>query len=96
VASSVAAVQAVSEGTVMHNFVIEHHTCPHCRNLRTVRFGAISFCFNCRSKLSGSPPNTPKPVTSFAFTAAEQARLQIYRNAIRAGFYTDYLPLVGA
>jgi hypothetical protein len=78
----------------MHSMVIEPGTCPRCRRVRTVRFGATSFCFNCRlpvaaSRSTGAP--APTPENSFAFSAAELARLRDYRAAVRAGFYSDRL-----
>jgi hypothetical protein len=42
-----------------------------------------SICFNCRHKW--------EPTTFFTFTAAELARLRIYRAAVRAGFYSEKL-----
>jgi hypothetical protein len=65
---------------------------------RTARVAdGSSFCFNCRLHwavqpaahphgLHGmvAPPPPPQP-----FGLAEQARLAMYRAAVRAGFYTD-------
>jgi hypothetical protein len=43
-----------------------------------------SICFNCRHKWG--PPRTDAE-----FTPSELTRLEIYRAAVRAGFYTDRL-----
>ena len=64
----------------MHGFVIQQSPCAHCLNLRTVRTGTITYCFNCGGK---------DFVTIYPFTAAELQRLCIYRVAVRAGFFTD-------
>ena len=66
----------------MHGCVIEHRSCPRCENRRTVRFGAISFCFNCRSRVADE---------TYQFTGGELLRLVRYREAVRAGVYTDQL-----
>jgi hypothetical protein len=82
-----------------HGFVIEEQSCPRCANRRTVRVAdGSSFCFNCRLQWSvqdaaGGPAargaaasgRQPEP-----FGLAEQARLTIYRAAVRAGFYSDW------
>jgi hypothetical protein len=56
-----------------------------------VSIASRSFCFNCRlhwgsrwGKALGATLEPP-----YTFTAAETARLKVYRAAIRAGFYSD-------
>ncbi|MBV9322209.1 MAG: hypothetical protein JO352_00305 [Chloroflexi bacterium] len=68
----------------MHGFVIEELPCPNCRNLRTVRFGTTSFCFNCRTQRDES-------ALSYPFSDAQLARLRVYRAAVRNHFYSDQL-----
>jgi hypothetical protein len=67
----------------MHSFVIDYRPCPRCQNQRTARFGAVRFCFNCRSQ-----PKVGARI-AYPFTTAELARLHAYRAAIRAGLYSD-------
>ena len=59
------------------------------------RIASTSFCFNCRlhwgsqeGKVLGATIE-PRLEPAYAFTAAETARLMIYRAAIQAGFYSD-------
>jgi hypothetical protein len=67
-------------------FLIQDRACPRCANRRTVRLGQDkSVCFNCRYQWQAE--RVPAP--GWAFTDVEQARLAIYRAAVRAGFYTD-------
>jgi hypothetical protein len=80
-------------------FVIEEQSCPRCANRRTVRVAdGSSFCFNCRLQWPahdaaggdarrGMAALGPQPGS---FGLAEQARLTIYRAAVRAGFYSDW------
>ena len=73
----------------MQSFVIEESPCPHCKNPRTVRCGTIGFCFNCRGQWrtdSGAATAEPR----YAFTNAELNRLEVYRAAVRAGFYSEW------
>ena len=67
-------------------FLIEDRACPRCANRRTVRLGQDkSVCFNCRFRW------VPEPVERWpSFTDVERARLEIYRAAVWAGFYTDH------
>jgi hypothetical protein len=70
--------------------VVQERACPRCATKRTVRIGtsATSFCFNCRTRWSGGSVASPaRPVLE----AAVQRRWEIYRAAVRAGFYTDRL-----
>lgn len=70
----------------MQCFMIEERRpCARCRNRRTVRFGATSFCFNCRAHRDAWTDE------GYPFTDTELARLHVYRAAVRAGFYTDRL-----
>jgi hypothetical protein len=57
---------------------------------RTVQYGQWgSICFNCRLRWRGDVP-VQLVVVAPAFGAAELRRLEIYRAAVRAGFYTDW------
>jgi hypothetical protein len=80
-------------------YLIQERACPRCAIRWTVRLTAgNSFCFNCRLQWStqqvarGQPVRwmTALPLTSHPFTPAEQARMAIYRAAVRAGFYSDW------
>jgi len=87
----------------VHDFVIAHVPCPRCGHTRTVRLGSVSFCFNCRWQWgvdfarNGSTPVATSPASpavvvtrdGLPFNAAELARLESYRAAVHAGFYTD-------
>lgn len=88
----------------MNGATIQQHPCPRCAIRRTVRIGRVSFCFNCRLRWGSrwaevfDTSAEPRVQLPYTFTAAETARLTIYRNAIRAGFYSDQFapPLDGA
>jgi hypothetical protein len=71
----------------MHSFVIEHDRCPRCSNLRTARFGVVSYCFNCRTQWND--PTDAAGETDYPFSPEELGRMRVYRAAVRAGFYTD-------
>jgi hypothetical protein len=89
----------------VHGFVIAHVPCPRCGHAQTVRLGYGSFCFNCRwqwgahsvrnsdTQVEASPAGTAvvAPRERLPFTVAELARLESYRAAVQAGFYTDEL-----
>lgn len=79
----------------MNGATIQEHPCPRCANPRTVQIASASFCFNCRlywgspwGKVSDATVE-PRLEPPYPFTAAETARLTMYRAAIRAGFYSD-------
>jgi hypothetical protein len=79
----------------MNGATIQEHPCPRCANRRTVRIAKASFCFNCGlhwgshwGKGSGATVE-PRLEPPYTFTAAETARLTLYRAAIHAGFYSD-------
>ena len=79
----------------MNGATIQEHPCPRCAIRRTVRIASASFCFNCRlhwgsqwDKGLGATAE-PRLEPSYTFTAAETARLMVYRAAIQAGFYSD-------
>ena len=80
----------------MNGVTIQEHPCPRCAIRRTVRIARASFCFNCRLHWgnpwgeSSAAAIDPRPEPPHAFTAAETARLMIYRAAIRAGFFSDW------
>jgi hypothetical protein len=70
---------------------IQEHACPRCAIRRTVRIASASFCFNCGLHWGEvlSATAEPRLAPAYTFTAAETARLTIYRSAIHAGFYSD-------
>ncbi|HYY89767.1 MAG TPA: hypothetical protein VFA49_13290 [Chloroflexota bacterium] len=69
--------------------MIQEQRCPRCAIRRTVQYGGWgSICFNCRLRWRGDRP--VELVTATAFSAAEWRRLEIYRAAVQAGFYTDW------
>jgi hypothetical protein len=76
--------------------------CPKCGNRRTVRWSERRFvCFQCRHHWERPHPPAPAagrpapaaPAPPLHFSPTELERLLIYRDAIRAGFYTDALPV---
>jgi hypothetical protein len=69
-----------------HGLTIKEAPCPRCANKRTANLGTHgSVCFNCRHRFE-----PPRPTANLAaFSASELARLEVYRAAVQAGFYTD-------
>ena len=74
--------------------------CPQCGIRRTVRWSERRFvCFHCRHHWeheqahAPSRPAPPRPDPPLPFCPTELERLLIYRDAVRAGFYTDALPV---
>lgn len=67
----------------MHSMTIQPRACPQCGIRQTTRLGRSStnFCFNCRWHWQGDTHH---------FSPGELARLEIYRAAVRHGFYTDF------
>lgn len=81
-----------------NGYLVQERACPRCAIQRTVRVAdGSSFCFNCRLQWRSdqSQANHHLPADSVAasaqFDLIQQARLVIYREAVRAGFYTDAL-----
>jgi ribosomal protein L37AE/L43A len=76
----------------MYGNTIQERRCPACGNRRTVRVGrsSMSFCFNCRTQWSGGASAQPTRSVDGSLTAAEHARLEAYRGAVRAGLYRDW------
>ena len=74
-------------------FIINESRCPRCKIKRTVRLPRpnSNYCFNCRYlwKADGSSVEVEESV-SYSFEPAELARLEIYRAAVRAGFYNEW------
>jgi hypothetical protein len=65
-----------------HGLTIKEAPCPRCANKRTASLGTHgSICFNCRHRWELE--------SSYPFTVKEFARLESYRAAVRAGFYSD-------
>jgi hypothetical protein len=79
----------------MNGATIQEHPCPRCANPRTVRIATASFCFNCHLHwgsqwgTASDATQEPRLEPPYPFTAAEIARLTMYRAAIQAGFYSD-------
>jgi hypothetical protein len=80
---------------------IQQRACPWCHNRLTGRIGdGPSVCFNCGHLWHGHGPfadarpvlePAPLPAVAFLFESAATERLEVYRMAVRAGFYTDAL-----
>ena len=64
---------------------IQHQPCPRCHIRRTVRLHGSSYCFNCRY-----PWTRVRCEMSYPFAGRELERLMMYRNAVRAGIYSDW------
>jgi hypothetical protein len=74
----------------MNGVTIQEHPCPRCAIRRTASIASASFCFNCRLHWGTAwGAREPRLEPPYAFTAAETARLTVYRAAIHAGFYSD-------
>jgi hypothetical protein len=66
--------------------------CLRCAFPLTVRLGARRVCFQCRFSwflAASKPVTTPEKVDAYPFTPQELARLQIYRLAVQARFFSD-------
>jgi hypothetical protein len=80
----------------MNGATIQERPCPRCANRRTVRIAGASFCHNCHLHWGHalgtalSPSQVQRPEPAYVFTAAEIARLEIYREAVSAGFFSDW------
>ena len=80
----------------MNGLIPQHSTCPHCGILRTVRVGLtdLSLCMNCRTRWRSSSisarPRLSAVEHGHPFSPEEVSRLEIYRRAVAAGFYTDW------
>src|SRR5437868_411983 len=75
--------------------IIQERACPRCAIRRTARLGyGASFCFNCRfqspTDAAPLPHSAELPSPLFVFAPDELARLNVYRTAVRDGFYTDW------
>jgi hypothetical protein len=83
------------------NVRIEHRPCPRCQIARPARCSeGVAVCLNCRATWDPQdpagtlvparrgPPAAPAP---YPFGAPELARLAVYRDAVRAGFYNEGL-----
>jgi hypothetical protein len=86
-------------------FVDNRSACPRCSVRPTLYLpDRSSLCMNCKlrwqSELAGAEmsqvgepePNAPIPI---GFDAHEVERLMIYRGAVQAGLFTDYVPADG-
>lgn len=58
-------------------------SCPHCGHPKVVqRAAGLYLCFQCRGNWATD--------SIVSFSPAQRARLVAYREAIRAGLYTDW------
>jgi hypothetical protein len=79
--------------------LIQQRACPRCAIRRTARLAytrATSFCFNCRLQWVTTEPSAadcadPSPAVE-AIAPGERKRFEMYRAAVRAGFYSDWDP----
>jgi len=78
--------------------IIENHQCPRCKIDRTVRMSPADecFCLKCGYRWSapGEAAADVEPLDmrlAALFTAMDLKRLDHYRAAVRANFYTDEL-----
>jgi hypothetical protein len=87
---------------------IQHRPCPGCRFPNTALMAdGVAVCFNCRATWNPSDPEgslkapgaqaaaqaaAPPEPPPYAFTPVQLARLRVYREAVRAGFYNEGPP----
>ena len=70
--------------------VDERWPCPRCGNRRTLTWARGRYhCFNCKHQWTLAAGRSV--AAAHVFTSDQLARLTIYREAVRAGFYTDEL-----
>ena len=81
-----------------NGITIQQRTCPWCHNRLTGRIAnGPSVCFNCGHHWLGRSPfetgsgavEPGNPAAPFRFGSAATARLEVYRMAVSAGFYTE-------
>jgi hypothetical protein len=82
---------------------MQSRPCPSCQFPNTARMAdGVAVCFNCRATWDPNDPEgslkaprqraaAPEP-PPHAFTPVQLARLRVYREAVRAGFYNEGLP----
>jgi hypothetical protein len=77
--------------------IVQETRCPRCAIRRTVRLGTWGlFCFNCRMRIEPECPAAPPRrlgclwVPDYPFSPAELLRLEYFRAAVQAGFYSDW------
>jgi hypothetical protein len=69
--------------------VLQEQPCPECGHKRTVRLGTrVGVCFNCRSHWVVD--GRARPIGCYRFSGEELNRLERYRKAVAAGFYSDW------
>ena len=67
--------------------MIQQRACPSCGRTHSLNMGAGGhFCLSCRYRWSEQEASLGAP-----FSVAELRRLAIYRRAVVAGFFTDWL-----
>jgi hypothetical protein len=93
-----------SIGRKVNAMMMQPRPCPHCQFPNTARTAdGVAVCFNCRATWDPSDPEgslkapgrraapVPEP-PPYAFSPAQLARLRVYREAVRAGFYNEGQP----
>jgi hypothetical protein len=84
---------------------MQSRPCPSCQFPNTARMAdGVAVCFNCRATWDPNDPEgslkaprqraaapAPEP-PPYAFTPLQLARLRVYREAVRVGFYNEGLP----
>jgi len=73
--------------------MIQQLACPSCGRLLTLNMGSGgNFCLKCRYhwRLPHAASAEDGPPGDSVFTDAELRRLVMYRQAVAAGFFTDW------
>jgi ribosomal protein S27AE len=76
----------------MNGITIQEQPCPRCAIPRTARRLDRSFCYNCHLQWDIRRPASvarSDAEVAGAISLPDIARLAIYREAVRAGFYND-------
>jgi hypothetical protein len=76
--------------------MVEEQRCPRCGIKRTVQLSTWGrFCFNCRTRFGLSVAEWPQRLVrtekpEYGFSPDELLRLEHYRAAIAAAFFTEW------
>jgi ribosomal protein L37AE/L43A len=74
--------------------VIQQGRCPSCGRAQTVYVGAVvNLCLKCRFHWSlpdALSPELAANATLTDFSQAELQRLDVFRRAVAAGYYSDW------
>jgi hypothetical protein len=70
--------------------MFEQMPCPNCGQRRGLKMtSGVYFCMGCRQKWAGLEPAVGEE--SFTnFTCEQWTRLEVYRRAAAAGFYSEW------